>query len=137
MKNDLLDSGLNARKKQPRISILRLSAAIIFILLILVLIAISFSVFQSPPSLGYLLIFYCAVAMAVLGIIVAVLLLNGFRRTLSAVTVVGSSLFIILTLFIEGNSGFVMALGQFVTGAAFLANLVMLFIIALKKEKEV
>ncbi len=136
MENDLLDSGLDARKKQPRTSIFRLSAAVIFILLILGLIAISFSVFQSPPSLGYLLIFYCAVAMAVLGIIVAVLL-NGFRRTLSAVTVLGSSLVIILTLFIEENSEFVMVLGQFVTGVAFLANLVMMFIIALKKEKEV
>lgn len=137
MENDLLDSGLDARKKQPRTSIFRLSAAVIFILLILGLIAISFSVFQSPPSLGgYLLIFYCAVAMAVLGIIVAILL-NGFSRVLAAITTLGSSLVITLTLFIEGNNGFVMTLGQFVTGAAFIANLAMLFIIALKRQKGV
>lgn len=132
MKNELLDSDPASEPKKTHIGIIRLSVSVILVLLVLALIAISFSVFQSRPGLGYLMILYCAVAIAVMGAIV-MLLLRGFKRMFSAITIFGSSVSILTILFIETDPDFVMMLGQLVTGVAFIVNLAMLFVIALKK----
>jgi hypothetical protein len=118
-------------EKKSQTGILTKIIVAVLILLILGLIAVSFSVFQTPPNLGYLLIFYCTIGMVVLGIVV-ILLLKGFKRIFSAITIIGSAILIFTSLVFSDND-LTMIFGQFVSVISFISNTVMLFYVVLKK----
>lgn len=131
MENELLDNELVVEEKKSQMSIFVKIATTILFVLILGLIAVSFSVFQTTPSLAYLLIFYCIIGMAVLGLI-QLILLKGLKRVFSAMTIFGSAILMFTILFLTDND-MTMILGQLVSVISFIANGIMLFYVVLKK----
>lgn len=132
MKDELPDSELEIKGRKFNKTTVRTIAAVIVILSVLALITISFSVFQTTPSLGYLVIFYSTIGMVLLGIIL-IFLLKGTEMLFSAGTIIGSAI-LIFTVLVLSDNDLTMILGQLISVISFIVNGIMLFYVALKRQ---
>jgi hypothetical protein len=123
MNNDTIEKVNEGSKNGGRLG------TTIILVIDLLLIALSFLIFNKPPSLGYLAILYGAIAITVLGIVTTLASSKNKLQSKGLVSIaVGIAIGVASAIDIDSHE-VVMNIGQVVTGGSFFLIAYLIFLI--------
>ena len=99
--------------------------------LFLTCIAFCYGIFNSEPSLGYLILFYAAFFMLILSI-AQIILIKSKRRIWTGIITISSTLALVMAAMNNAPNESLMKVGQFATGFSFMISL-SLYVLIWKK----
>ncbi|PKL80408.1 MAG: hypothetical protein CVV25_04570 [Ignavibacteriae bacterium HGW-Ignavibacteriae-4] len=124
MNNDIIENINEGPKNGGRFG------TTIILVIDLLLIAFSFLIFNTAPSLGYLVILYGAIAVLVLGVIISLACRDKIKERAIGLISIGVGIAIGVASGIDiDNNEVIMTIGQIVTGVSFFLISYLIYIL--------